>query len=264
MLLLTAQNAVAVVNTTYIGCFADSSQRILDGLESYFPQSYPSGFLQALNMTIELCGTFCDQRGFNYSGVEFGSQCFCGSTLPNAPTSTNCTKSCIGLPSETCGGFWALQLYSITSSRHAKFPAPKIIGGTIGGLVAAVFIFMLLYFYYRRSRTSNHAQTDKVDMNSSGIGTIPTLHPISIDVARPPPQRQENIPSVHAAQRESISPLLAPSSPAITTNDASEQSLLVLQDHTTANWANPHANGADGVGMSRASTFRKPPPPYHV
>ncbi|KFZ11619.1 hypothetical protein V501_04668 [Pseudogymnoascus sp. VKM F-4519 (FW-2642)] len=52
---------------------------------------------EATLMTAELCRNTCLTKGFNYSGVEFGQQCFCDDELygSGAPT-TGCTMACPG------------------------------------------------------------------------------------------------------------------------------------------------------------------------
>ena len=88
---------------TNLGCFTDSTlARVL-----------PTSVLVSGN-TVEKCQAACTNGGFPYAGVEFGSQCFCGSSIANSPSeSTQCTMTCPGNSAETCGGSNAIQIYSV-------------------------------------------------------------------------------------------------------------------------------------------------------
>lgn len=86
-------------------CINEASGRALTGA------SYASD-----NMTVANCLNFCASGGFQYGGVEYGRECYCGSSLVNGAsftsTSTNCGMPCSGDGTESCGGYYALQMYS--------------------------------------------------------------------------------------------------------------------------------------------------------
>ncbi|WWC62263.1 uncharacterized protein I303_104859 [Kwoniella dejecticola CBS 10117] len=67
------------------------------------------------SMTISKCLNYCQTQGFQYGGVEYGRECYCGDSLVNGASlsspSTNCNTPCAGDSSRTCGGGNALQLY---------------------------------------------------------------------------------------------------------------------------------------------------------
>jgi hypothetical protein len=221
-------------------------------------------------MTIESCGKLCDHLGFNYSGVEDGDQCFCGATLPNSTTSTNCTTPCNGNSSEICGGYWALQLYSVThdissgqSSSNTHGHAAKIVGGVIGGVVA-VAVMIAFFLFYRRSRNPTDDQTEKIDITSPAVANVqPPPLPVPIDIEHASPQGWESTPSP-AVHDNSIRPL-STSPPHLTaeTNDTAEQRLLALQDHVTSELAHLRTQRAGGTDMANARTTGELPPPYH-
>ncbi|KAM0227843.1 hypothetical protein ACHAPO_011220 [Fusarium lateritium] len=85
-----------------LGCFADSTNsRVL-------PTSINHG-----GNTPDKCKAACADGGFTYAGVEFGSQCFCGSSLQRELVqSTDCTMNCPGDASIKCGGINAIQIFS--------------------------------------------------------------------------------------------------------------------------------------------------------
>lgn len=64
------------------------------------------------SMTIELCAAYC--ASFNYFGVEYSSECYCGNTIHNGTTldvSGGCNMACAGSSSEYCGGSGRMNFY---------------------------------------------------------------------------------------------------------------------------------------------------------
>lgn len=52
--------------------------------------------------------------GFAFAGLEYQSQCFCGKELPANQlkiANNNCNMTCFGSESETCGGYFAIEIY---------------------------------------------------------------------------------------------------------------------------------------------------------
>ncbi|XP_033098555.1 CUB and sushi domain-containing protein 3-like [Anneissia japonica] len=70
------------------------------------------------SMTVSFCTDLCHRRGFLYSGLEAGNQCFCGNNFdplnpPNGkpPNNDNCTEPCSGDSSQICGGELRIIIY---------------------------------------------------------------------------------------------------------------------------------------------------------
>ncbi|XP_033126534.1 membrane cofactor protein-like, partial [Anneissia japonica] len=70
------------------------------------------------SMTVSFCTDLCHRRGFLYSGLEAGNQCFCGNNFdplnpPNGkpPNNDNCTEPCSGDSSQICGGDLQIVIY---------------------------------------------------------------------------------------------------------------------------------------------------------
>ncbi|WVF65608.1 hypothetical protein IAT40_000338 [Kwoniella sp. CBS 6097] len=86
-------------------CMPEVSGRALTGL-SYFSDG----------MTTSTCLNYCAARGFQYAGVEYGRECYCGNSIDNGAdltkTSTACGTPCAGNPTVPCGGNNALTLYN--------------------------------------------------------------------------------------------------------------------------------------------------------
>jgi hypothetical protein len=102
-------------------------------------------------MTVELCAVFC--AGSPYFGLEYGAECYCGSTLASTSAladSTQCGMSCKGSNSEYCGGPSRMQVYqlnasapvsssssAVSSSAAAMSSAPVLVNST-GSLTSSV------------------------------------------------------------------------------------------------------------------------------
>ncbi|KAF3769510.1 WSC-domain-containing protein, partial [Cryphonectria parasitica EP155] len=91
---------------TFQGCFMDTqSNRTLS--------SYT--FTSTKNMTVENCITGCGAKGFNVSGVEAGTECYCGSAMPPVSLGAD-TRDCEGImcsgnTTEFCAGSSRLAIY---------------------------------------------------------------------------------------------------------------------------------------------------------
>ena len=88
----------------YVGCYQDASQRVLAG------ETLPNlGKVSDTN-----CVTYCASKGWTVAGTEYGGQCFCGNSLVAATPldEASCNLPCEGDASQTCGGDWALSLYT--------------------------------------------------------------------------------------------------------------------------------------------------------
>lgn len=96
---------------TYLGCYKDDQTGL-----AMFGISLPGrdigGFaIQSDRMTTELCISTCRERGFDYAGTQYGSQCFCGNNYGVYGKADNCTMQCSGNSGQICGGTWANSVY---------------------------------------------------------------------------------------------------------------------------------------------------------
>ncbi|KAF7270775.1 hypothetical protein GWI33_016280 [Rhynchophorus ferrugineus] len=88
-----------------LGCYKDEKNfRLLNG---YFGvnknENSPS-----------YCINICLQSGFPYAGVQYGSECFCGSEEPVLSSKipdSSCNMKCPGDPHATCGGYYTINIY---------------------------------------------------------------------------------------------------------------------------------------------------------
>ncbi|HEY6446118.1 MAG TPA: Ig-like domain-containing protein [Acidobacteriaceae bacterium] len=102
---------------TFLGCFADSGNRVLGF------NAYSNNF-----NTVEGCVAACGSRGYRYAGVQSGSQCFCGSgNYSTYGTSSACTNTCTGNSGETCGGNNANDVYTAQAEATPANLAPSTV-----------------------------------------------------------------------------------------------------------------------------------------
>ena len=75
-------------------------------------------------MTLETCSSFCaaanNGHGFQYYGLEYATQCYCGNTInppavklnvTTSPSNNTCSTRCGGNNPEICGGSSVISLY---------------------------------------------------------------------------------------------------------------------------------------------------------
>jgi hypothetical protein len=65
-------------------------------------------------MTLEKCATYCGNANFEYFGVEYAHECFCGNQFtPGAAVvdQSECDQPCAGDGKEICGGPLRLSVY---------------------------------------------------------------------------------------------------------------------------------------------------------
>ncbi|MCJ1409599.1 hypothetical protein MMC19_003680 [Ptychographa xylographoides] len=93
----------------YANCYVDSTQA-----------RQFNGPYNASVTSIEGCSSFCATYPggsypvgpYNYFGVEYYTQCYCGNTIANASAlSSGCTYACTGATNEICGGSSAISVY---------------------------------------------------------------------------------------------------------------------------------------------------------
>ena len=69
------------------------------------------------------CQQYCTGQGFTYSGVQSGTQCFCGNDKPadtsKAPAS-ECNRACPADSTKVCGGTWRMNIYHFSASPGKK------------------------------------------------------------------------------------------------------------------------------------------------
>ncbi|KAG9800887.1 WSC domain-containing protein, partial [Aureobasidium melanogenum] len=100
----------ALSNYTYMGCYNEThDRRALNGNSR-----------TGSSNSLESCATFCS--GYAYFGVEYGAECYCGSTIYSnsirQSDESGCNMACAANTSQKCGGPDFLNVYyvNVTSS----------------------------------------------------------------------------------------------------------------------------------------------------
>ena len=71
-------------------------------------------------MSVDFCIEVCSNHNFQFAGLQFGHECYCGDNAPliSAPK-RECHLKCEGNETQTCGGFWRMNVYSISPKTTA-------------------------------------------------------------------------------------------------------------------------------------------------
>ncbi|KAI0427654.1 WSC domain-containing protein [Xylaria sp. FL1042] len=80
-------------------------------------RTLPDVSVDQSDMTVEKCISICSDKGFEYAGLEFKSQCFCGhgtpqDRLPTRGTQGDCSLPCSGDSNQLCGGAAQVSVYT--------------------------------------------------------------------------------------------------------------------------------------------------------
>nr|XP_055052760.1 WSC domain-containing protein 1 [Misgurnus anguillicaudatus] len=90
---------------TYVGCFLDDAKdRALKGMFFY----------DFRKMTSTLCQDTCTESGYQFAGLEYGSECYCGNRITSARMKEEeCNLDCKGEKGSICGGVSRLTVYKV-------------------------------------------------------------------------------------------------------------------------------------------------------
>jgi hypothetical protein len=80
--------AAAPVGWNAIGCLTDAGTRTFDGYT-----------FSSAKMNYTLCATTCGSKGYNFAGVSYGRECYCGNTQRSTAkvvATTDCNVACAG------------------------------------------------------------------------------------------------------------------------------------------------------------------------
>ncbi|ODN82718.1 hypothetical protein L202_01005 [Cryptococcus amylolentus CBS 6039] len=117
----TSLAITTITGSTYLGCYSDSgTDRTLNGTKS-----------STSTMTAKTCVSYCAGLGYQYAGVEYYNECYCGNTAPPSTkkdsTDAKCLYACKGDSTQTCGGSARLGIYytsSISTTKAARRSLP--------------------------------------------------------------------------------------------------------------------------------------------
>ena len=84
--------------------FDDAQNRVLDGYH-----------VADMTMTIQKCLHICRKKGYQFSGLQWQIECYCGNMPSNGfewAWPGKCDDRCAGDPNQMCGGSMAISLYN--------------------------------------------------------------------------------------------------------------------------------------------------------
>ncbi|KKY22443.1 putative copper radical oxidase [Diplodia seriata] len=88
------------------GCYTDSATT----------RAFPTQIYANSSNTPGLCASACREKGYKYAGTQYGSECWCGPSLPtNTAPASDCSSACAGDPAQTCGGGFRLSVTEDTA-----------------------------------------------------------------------------------------------------------------------------------------------------
>ncbi|KAL8366538.1 hypothetical protein RB595_010410 [Gaeumannomyces hyphopodioides] len=116
----SAQPTLALPNGRYAGCYLDTPERALGGFD--FTAVPPDH-----SLTNAICLDFCLEAGFKVAGTENGAECYCDNYLFNTYLidDSACKTPCTGDSRDSCGGSWALAVY--TSDGNVEVRQPEFV-----------------------------------------------------------------------------------------------------------------------------------------
>ncbi|KAF7913403.1 hypothetical protein EAE99_010624 [Botrytis elliptica] len=106
---------VARPSILHLGCYSDSSTRTLNG----------SMTTNTNTNTPQECALTCHASGYQYAGLEYGQECWCGSNISSSGVisdASNCNHTCTGNSKEPCGGYNYIDVFRITPTVTAQAP----------------------------------------------------------------------------------------------------------------------------------------------
>ncbi|KAL8931128.1 MAG: hypothetical protein Q9208_000232 [Pyrenodesmia sp. 3 TL-2023] len=114
----TPQTVKQVGNYNYLGCYSETTQG--RALSDKIPP------IPATGTTLEYCQTAC--QGYQYFGVEFANECYCGNTINAGSVAqasddvdiNGCSMLCGGNQTQYCGGANRIEMYGL----NASIPVP--------------------------------------------------------------------------------------------------------------------------------------------
>ncbi|KIO30753.1 glycoside hydrolase family 71 protein [Tulasnella calospora MUT 4182] len=91
---------------SYTNCYSDpSTSRVLS------TKIYSSS-----TNTQDSCVAQCNTQNYNYAGVEYGVECWCGNILNNPQVTTSCNMACPGDSTQKCGDGNKIGLFTKTTT----------------------------------------------------------------------------------------------------------------------------------------------------
>lgn len=91
---------------SYAGCYKETGGK-----------TFNSKTMNSRSLTVDSCMSFC--AGYSLFGLQYSSECYCGSTIASSSSLTNdtdCNMSCSGNNSQYCGAGSRMQVYRLNGT----------------------------------------------------------------------------------------------------------------------------------------------------
>ncbi|CAD0095327.1 unnamed protein product [Aureobasidium mustum] len=98
------------------------------------------------NTTVADCLQYCGQNSYQYAGLEYSKECWCGSylsALSDKLPESNCSLACVGNDSELCGGFLTISLYNLTSKKAGSDDSSSSTKGAATSVSASSWTYVI-------------------------------------------------------------------------------------------------------------------------
>ncbi|KAF3078731.1 hypothetical protein TWF569_011067 [Orbilia oligospora] len=121
----------------YLGCYNETLDITNDRA------IYGGNVTKSTGMTVQKCLEACKARNYNYAGLEYTSECWCGpylSDLSQRLEDTQCDLGCAGNNSEACGGALRVSVYKLESNSAVRGSNGLVSIHSVAALVSAVCI----------------------------------------------------------------------------------------------------------------------------
>ncbi|KAL8830675.1 MAG: hypothetical protein Q9170_005627, partial [Blastenia crenularia] len=162
------QTVKQVGNYNYLGCYSEATQgRALSGKAPAVPEA---------GTTLESCEASC--QSYQYFGVEFSNECYCGNTINAGSVAqasddvaiNGCSMLCGGNQTEYCGGPNRLEMYQLNASLPVPTGTPTNPTTPTGGPTNAPSIGAFGYLGCYSEGTNGRALSGK--LNPVGGATL--------------------------------------------------------------------------------------------
>ncbi|XP_033100750.1 uncharacterized protein LOC117104162 [Anneissia japonica] len=181
-------------NYNIIGCYKDNigGEPLLKDYDCNLdkdPRCHSYGCLNRCAnsaMTVELCASVCCGSNYEYFGLEFRNECYCGHEnasyyMYGKSPDGNCNTPCNGNASQTCGSNQEISLYKcgqklltnildgttddnlppmqgVLPSEKRNFMKLNVMYFIIGGVVCLAVVIIIVYAAYMRISNRSHMQ----------------------------------------------------------------------------------------------------------
>ncbi|KXH67150.1 WSC domain-containing protein, partial [Colletotrichum salicis] len=187
----------------FLGCQTEGSNtRALAG-----------AFTASDTMTVETCATFCSAGNWQYMGIEYARECFCGNTtnagsLPAALT--DCNMLCKGNTLQYCGAGGRLDLYMFSPASSSS--SSSIVASTTSSIASSSSSASLISSSSSDIPSSSSSSVQSSSLLSTSTSAAFTGQTASVSSSSSAFSSSSSLPIVSSSSQVSSSSILSSSS----------------------------------------------------